>query len=80
MMRVILVPVFVFIMFADFIPGNSFIALGIFIVASLTDMLDGMIARKRNLVTNFGKFLDPLADKLLVNTALVSLIPFMFAN
>ena len=74
MLRVFLIPVFVFFMFTDLVPGSSFIALGIFIVASLTDMLDGMIARKRNLVTNFGKFMDPLADKLLVISALICLL------
>ena len=65
-LRVILIPFFVVFMLFD-------IALVIFCVASLTDMLDGKIARKYNLVTNFGKFMDPLADKLLVCTALICL-------
>ena len=66
-LRVIMVPFFVFFMLTD-VGGaaNKWIALVLFIVASLTDMLDGKIARKYNLVTNFGKFMDPLADKLLV--------------
>lgn len=75
-LRVILVPFFVFFLLgADWIGSFSpYIALIIFIVASLTDMLDGKIARKYNLITNFGKFMDPLADKLLVCSALICMI------
>lgn len=72
--RIILIPAFVFFLLASFIPFSKYIALLIFIVASLTDLIDGKIARKRNLVTNFGKFMDPLADKLLVVTALLCLL------
>lgn len=75
-LRVIMVPFFVFFMLTG-VGGaaNKWIALIIFCVASLTDMLDGKIARARNLVTNFGKFMDPLADKLLVCSAMICLIP-----
>ncbi len=73
--RVILIPFFVFFLLAPYFEGyGNYIAVGIFIVASLTDMLDGKIARKYNLVTNFGKFMDPLADKLLVCSAMICLI------
>lgn len=74
-MRVILIPFFVVVllMFPDRI-GARMVADGIFILASLTDMLDGYIARKYHLVTNFGKFMDPLADKLLVCAAMIGLI------
>lgn len=73
--RVILIPFFVFFMLAPDMTGiNNYIAVAIFIVASLTDLLDGKIARKYNLVTNFGKFMDPLADKLLVCSAMICLI------
>ena len=73
-LRVILVPVFVLFLLANITPYDKWIALVIFIVASLTDLLDGKIARKYNLVTNFGKFMDPLADKLLVCSAMICFI------
>ena len=70
-MRMILIPFFVFFMLAPYFEGyGNYIATAIFIIASLTDMLDGKIARKYNLVTNFGKFMDPLADKMLVMAAM----------
>ena len=73
-LRVILIPFFVVFMLFDITgAADKWIALVIFCVASLTDMLDGKIARKNNLVTNFGKFMDPLAGKLLVCTALICL-------
>lgn len=75
MFRVILIPFFVFFLLTDVLGATGdILALIIFIVASLTDMLDGKIARKYNLVTNFGKFMDPLADKLLVCSAMICLI------
>lgn len=73
MLRIFLVPVFL-IFFATDIPYGTFIATFIFIIASITDQLDGYIARSRNQITNFGKFMDPLADKLLVTAALISLV------
>ena len=73
--RVILIPFFVFFLLNDSMnPSFKWVALAIFIVASLTDLLDGKIARKYNLVTDFGKFMDPLADKLLVCSAMIGLI------
>lgn len=72
--RVILIPFFIVALLVPGIPAGNWIALAIFIVASLTDLLDGKIARKYNLVTNFGKFMDPLADKLLVCSALICLV------
>lgn len=74
MLRVIMIPFFVFFLLTDFVPYTHIIALVIFIVASLTDLADGKIARKYNLITNFGKFMDPLADKLLVCAALICLV------
>ena len=70
LLRVILVPVFMAVLYLGF-PGASWVALAIFIIASFTDLLDGKIARKYNLVTDFGKFADPLADKILVTAAML---------
>ncbi len=72
LLRVLLVPIFMVFLLSDLQYG-SYIGLAIFIIASLTDFLDGYLARKNNLVTKFGKFMDPLADKLLVSAALISL-------
>ena len=76
MFRVILIPVFIVVLMTGLIadPLNRYIGTLIFCVASFTDYLDGHIARKYNLVTNFGKFMDPLADKLLVSSALICMI------
>ena len=74
-LRVLMIPFFVVFMLMDIVPGmDKWIALAIFVVVSLTDLLDGKIARKYNLVTNFGKFMDPLADKLLVSSAMICLV------
>ena len=75
-LRVIMIPFFVFFLLWQNGENYTFrmIALALFIIASLTDLLDGKIARKYTLVTNFGKFMDPLADKLLVCSALICLI------
>ena len=72
--RVLLVPVFVVLLLIEAIPNNYLWALLVFVVACATDFLDGYIARKYNMITAFGKFLDPIADKVLVVSALVSFI------
>ena len=74
-LRVCTIPFFVFFMEIECLGRwGSFIAVLLFVIASITDALDGHIARKHNLVTNFGKFMDPLADKLLVSAALICLV------
>lgn len=73
LIRIFLVPIFVLFMLTDFTECNSIIAFIVFVIATITDKIDGTIARKYNLVTDFGKFLDPIADKLLVCSALICL-------
>ncbi len=73
-LRVIMIPFFVIFLLLDITEYDKYIALAIFIVASLTDTLDGYLARKNNQITNFGKFMDPLADKLLVSAAMICLV------
>ena len=74
-LRVIMIPFFVLFMLTDLGGSASkWIALALFVIASMTDWLDGYLARKYNLVTNFGKFMDPLADKLLVSSAMICLV------
>ena len=74
-LRVCMVPVFVvFMLWNGFGTASKYVAAAIFILASMTDWLDGYLARKNNLVTDFGKFMDPIADKLLVCSALICLV------
>ena len=72
-LRILLVPLFMVLLLADF-PYSNVLAAMVFIVAASTDSVDGYIARKRNEVTIFGKFIDPLADKILVTSALIILV------
>lgn len=79
LLRVVLIPFFLLFMYLN-IPYHYMLALVIFAAASITDALDGKIARARNLVTNFGKFLDPLADKVLVIAALTVFVELSEVN
>ncbi len=72
--RVIMIPIFLVFLLIPGIPNGKYIAAAIFIIAALTDFLDGYLARKYHLITNFGKFMDPLADKLLVCSALICFV------
>ena len=74
LLRIFLIPVMLFFYLADFVPYGKIIAIAVFILAAFTDFLDGKIARKHNLVTNLGKLLDPIADKLLVMSALLLVV------
>lgn len=79
-LRVLLIPVFLVFMLSTTIPNNYLWAFIIFVIASLTDLVDGKIARKYNLITDFGKFMDPLADKLLVMSAMVCFVELGLAS
>lgn len=78
--RVLCIPIFVVFMLIESIPYNYYLAAIVFIIASITDLFDGKIARKYHLVTNFGKFMDPLADKMLVSVAIICLTPKMIPS
>ncbi len=79
-LRVILVPFFMIFLVLDFIPHRHLLALLVFAIASYTDYLDGKIARRDNLITDFGKFMDPLADKIMVMAALICFVALGYTD
>ena len=76
--RVVMIPIFLVFLLVPGIPYGNYVATAVFVIACLSDALDGHIARKHNLVTNFGKFMDPLADKLLVGSALICFVELSY--
>ena len=72
--RILMIPLIIFFYLASFVPYGKIIALCIYILSAITDFADGYLARKHNLITNLGKFLDPIADKLLTTTALILVV------
>ncbi len=79
-LRILLVPVFLAFLLIEAFPYHNVAALAVFVIASLTDSLDGHLARKNNQVTTFGKFLDPLADKILVISAMICFIELSYVS
>ena len=80
MLRMILVPVFMVLLLIPQIPYHILLALAVFMIASVTDLIDGKLARKYNQITNFGKLMDPLADKVLVTAALICFVQLGLAD
>jgi CDP-diacylglycerol---glycerol-3-phosphate 3-phosphatidyltransferase len=80
MLRIFMVPAFMVFLMFDQIPFHMLFALAVFILASVTDLIDGKLARKYNQITNFGKLMDPLADKLLVTSALICFVGLGLAD
>lgn len=78
--RVFLIPILILFLLIDALPNRFFLALIVFVIASITDHLDGKLARKNNQITDFGKFLDPLADKMLVMSALICFVELKLVN
>ena len=78
--RLIIVPIFLFFSFATFCPANLYIALVLFIIGAVTDFLDGYLARKYNVISNIGKFLDPIADKVLFLAGLIVIVHLLYTT